>query len=89
MWRPLDWAEVRQDVLENTKPWSGNITLAQAEGNFFEAGADAMLEVLRKMGVYMTASKNGILHITPESTLCTASLITKGKLVFIPDDDTN
>jgi len=51
MWRPLDWAEVRQDVLENTKPWSGNITLAQAEGNFFEAGADAMLEALKKEGL--------------------------------------
>ena len=53
----------------------------------YEAGANAVLEGLKGQGVYMTAGKNGILHITPESTIYTASLITKGTLVFIPDEE--
>ena len=45
-WRPDNWEDVVEDKLNEAMPWSGDITLAQVEKNFSEAGADAMLEAV-------------------------------------------
>ena len=62
----------------------------------FEAGADAMLEALRKGGIEAETDYNNILHcstianaitmINSEGTLTNYNRSVKGHIVFIPDE---
>ena len=79
-WRPRDWKNPYPESL-----YYG--TLPVGLHSIFEAGADAMLEVLRKQG---TVIRNN----SPEDKITVAidgqilALGQPGKVVYIPDDPT-
>lgn len=71
MWRPDGWEEILKKILAIF-----NVTdLNSEECRFIEAGADAILVVLRKQG-----------H-TPESLLGLKTLFKNYTVVFIPPDE--
>ncbi len=53
----------------------------------YEAGLDAMLEGLKKEGVPVLVNQKGGLNILPESLPYVLALMTRGKLVFIPEGE--
>lgn len=62
---------------------SGEQLCAERE---FKAGWNACLEALKKEGIEMVVTKSGVLPIVPESMPYLLSLVTCGKLVFIPEE---
>jgi len=75
MWRPTDWENPANNAASHGD--SGAAEFA----NGFEAGADAMLEALKKGAGQITESSEDSFYVTfPETK-------GNGKLVFIPDDD--
>lgn len=76
-WRPKDWERMKPAVVQS-----------RMADNSFEAGADAMLEALRKEGNDVNISDGIRLFSGGQSfTLYhTEGTTSKGKLVFIPDE---
>ncbi len=73
-WRPDDWGEIKER----------ECIICDPDETFFEAGADAMLEALKKSGVVM---KN--FNPTNRTVLETATFLNQcedGILVFIPEE---
>jgi hypothetical protein len=51
-----------------------------------EKSADELLRVQREGGIKVLVNSHGGLNVTPESLPYVLSLMTQGRLVFIPDD---
>ena len=68
-WRPENWADIRTNA--------GGIKTFSIEADFFEAGAGAMLEALKKDGVHFEKGE-----WTDDATF---EVDNPGTVVFIPD----
>ena len=72
MWRPDNWAEEYLLAYKEEHSGEGRYEWATPERAMFEAGADAMLEALKKKGEYrdnkaiISSSKNGWVVFIPE-----------------------
>lgn len=81
-WRPEGWEHQRNDDCKTCVSYGlGNRDCVICQRNY-EAGADAMLRALRKLGHHVNAS-------APFSSLVEHTTLSKnntGTYVFIPDD---
>lgn len=82
-WRPEGWVNKHRDVaktLEQHKVSSDTVQIAHLEADLFEAGADAMLEALKKGAQYTGYEKEVVSVNIPTSGLL------KGWIIYIPDE---
>jgi len=87
MWRPKNWASIKYHNISREIYDTHEVELGY---QFFEAGADAMLEALKKQGipndVYQSYLKGAILQGLDIKQPYTY-FGKKGTLVFIPDEE--
>lgn len=86
MWRPEGW---ENPYISNWKdiPIVDEETTRTDRDLYFEAGADAMLEALKKEATALIVPGDRKVHLKEEDGCSFAVIIKrKGTLVFIPDD---
>jgi len=85
MWRPENWEVTRNWTNPDSEGWSR--LRNQCEIESFEAGADAMLEALRRRGVKIGKGYEAWLKAGQRIRIDVIDCGYKGKLVFIPEDE--
>jgi hypothetical protein len=96
-WRPEGWENPYLESIydiKKVKPGDKTTTTKESKAPYFEAGADAMLEVLRKKGKIETRSYRrerlaDMVSFNNDYERTTEHCIiehVRGTLVFIPDD---
>ncbi len=81
MYRPKDWERIKNEVQDSFAYTDDADVVRYPDMEIFEAGADAMLEALKK--------SEGRHRILPQDNDCLSNLYPEqiGYLVFIPDEE--
>ena len=78
-WRPEGWNNIYNTLYESTKDTEIELAVqAGMQGLAYEAGADAILEALKKKGKYISRKDGEDMHPWTE-------IYDSGWLVFIPE----
>ena len=91
MWRPDDWEDNRK-FYEDGKYSGKPNTIYDFDASSYEAGADAMLEALRKMAFITFQTPRGTGGATGGDTITLElapelkEFVKSARVLFIPDD---